>query len=157
MNEERVYKYSLALPIVLPVICLLIAPLTPSNLDTVYGPIARVLMAFILSGVIGGIPYAILAIGLLVWMRDKDLIQIRKALLLSPLFLIPIVLFGGLIFIAVGLNVSASYPLVYVYYMLVFSACTLAFGYFYVLIVFGLARLIRKRPFGYNMESASRT
>lgn len=144
MNERRLYKYSLVLPILLPAICLLI---TPHNLDTLYGPLATVLMAFIFSGLIGGIPYVILAIALLVWMRDQDLQQIRRALLLSPLFLIPIVVFAGLIYLAVVGNVSAPDPLVYVYSILVFGGYILAFGYFYVLIAFGLARLVRKRPF----------
>lgn len=143
MNEKRFYKCSLVLPVLLPTICLLI---TPHNLDTLYGPIATFLMAFTFSGIIGGIPYVILAIGLLVWMRDKDLLQIRKALLLSPLFLIPIVMFGGLIYVALS-NESAPDPRVYGYYILLFGGYILAFGYFYVLIVFGLARLIRRQPF----------
>ncbi len=143
MNEKKVYKYSLVLPIVVPAICLLI---TPHNLDTLYGPIATVLMAFIFSGLIGGIPYSILAMGLLMWMRDKELLQIRKALLLSPLFLIPIIVLFVLIYVAVG-NESAPDPLVYVYYTLIFGGYVLAFGYFYVAIAFGLARLLRKRPF----------
>ncbi|MFZ1700600.1 MAG: hypothetical protein WBO10_17115 [Pyrinomonadaceae bacterium] len=146
MSERRIYQISLALPIIFPAISLVI---TPRNLDSIYGPIGTILTAFIFSGLVGGIPYGILAISLLVWMRNKDLSQVRRALLFSPLFLIPIFMVFSFIVAVVFINESPpdSAAQVYLMYCGLFTGYILAFGYFYVMIAFGAARLFRKKPF----------
>jgi len=147
MNEKTLYKLSLALPIVVPAICYLVKP---EDLFEASSQVAKILEAFVFSGLIGGIPYLIFVAAFLIWMRKRDLGQIRKVLFLSPLILIPIFFLMCLIIMKILDAKNSSHTSLgdYLRYIPPISGWILLFGYFYVLVTFGIARIVRRRPFG---------
>ena len=86
LTPSRLYKWSLALPVLVP------AALSPLALGwrTAPEPVQWVLQVFVLSLVYGGVPYLILVGALAWWMRGKGEREIRRALWLAPLLLLPI-------------------------------------------------------------------
>lgn len=145
MDEKRIYKLSLLMPVALPLIFWLVMPRDSSSLPDW---IATVLMTGILSAVIGGIPYAIVAILLLIWMWNEDARSIRKILIFSPIFMlvafIPC-LVAFLIFSA-DTSLTASSVTGFGYLVLIFSGYILVIGYFYVFLTLAIARTFRKKP-----------
>ncbi len=141
MNVIKIYKYSLFLPLIIPIIfspaLLFLRSMTETQ--------ALVLLTIVYSGLVGGIPYLILIAILFRWMRDKNEQQIRKALIFSPLFMIGIFVVGfallNLIFNNEPLREAITQFLVGTVFT---SICILIFGYSYVLLVFALVKLLRK-------------
>ncbi len=130
MIITKAYKLSLILPLVIP---LLLSPLffIKINLPEWLGTI---IFFTIYSGIIGGVPYLLLILFLLWWMRYKDESSIRRILLLSPIIMIPIFL----IFVEVisllrfGIKKSVSeFSEVFLFY----TPFVLIFGYAYVVFV----------------------
>jgi len=86
MSGTQYYKWSLALPILLP---LLVSPLqfagpwVPSSLKS-----ASEFLTW--SLVFGGIPYVLLAFGLVWWMRGKGEATVRRASFIVPLLMLAI-------------------------------------------------------------------
>lgn len=143
----RVYKYLLFLPLSVP---LLFLPLVYSGLPGLGEWLGLIVLIIVYSGIIGGLPYSILAIGLFWWMRKKSERQIRKALLFSPLFMIALFAVGiSILRFIPSDNFDVLHTLPGFFGMLgSLSFFTLIVGYTYVLIVFGIVRLFRGRAFG---------
>jgi len=73
----------LALPLVVP--CLLL----PLGLFHIAPPMFETFIGLAgLAALVGGIPYALLALGLLWWMRRKSEPQIRMAMFVAPLLMV---------------------------------------------------------------------
>jgi hypothetical protein len=145
MNVKPVYKLSLLLPIIVPV---LFAP-TLLFFKSLSESTATVLMIIITSLVYGGVPYLILVGLLLRWMRDKNEAQIRRALILSPLFMIVIFQLVAGVYIALF---SEARPRInqFIGSLIILTPFILLFGYAYVGIAFGLIRVWKKRRLCYN-------
>ena len=144
MKESRFYRFSLFLPLVLPA---LIAPLLFLDFRLPEW-IAWLILVVTFSGVIGGVPYLVLVGLLFWWARRKSDIQFRRALVLLPTMMIPVFA----IFVVLGLLVEAwlrpdsALPAVEILRMLLtFMPFILGFGYSYVLLVFGTAKVLKRR------------
>jgi len=139
----KVYKLSLALPIILPVIAALPLVFVNDNSPEPFGFLSGIMAATIFSGLVGGVPYLML-VGLLLWrMHRKTERQIRRLLILSPILLLPIFLIHITVFSLVTSGVQAtleSFGEVLMFYV----PYVLGFGYFYVALVFGTVFLLRR-------------
>ena len=143
MKESRFYKISLLLPLALPAV---VAPLlfVESHLPK------WVLWAALittLSGVIGGLPYIALVGLLFWWARWKTDNQFRRALILLPIFMLPVVamLLGLALLVETWLRPESALPVseaIAVWLGLV--PYILGYGYFYVLLVFGTAKVLNR-------------
>lgn len=147
MSERRFLRLSLALPLVLPIVCLgpvywaefVGSPLRlPSELQTALGVLG-------MSFVFGGLPYLLFAGGVLKWERSKPLAAFRSLLLRAPLWfavvamatVAPIV---GLLLStvplrpdwAIGVGIVAMWV----------GGFSIIVGYLYVAAVFSLRRLL---------------
>lgn len=145
MDERRIYKFSLLLPIVVPLICL--ALMTVAS-DIVPESWTNYLLVTVISLIFGGIPYAVVAILLLIWMWDEEPRRIRIALFLSPIMMLAVFFPLAFIYTFVSGEYSLS-TLTYnnvVYPVVFFTGFILAYGYFYVFVTLIAARLLRKKP-----------
>src|SRR5262245_136713 len=79
---RTIYRWVLALPLVVPWLLL------PLGLLHIAPPVLEKFIRLAgLAAVVGGLPYALLALGLLWWMRRKSEPQIRKAMFVAPLLM----------------------------------------------------------------------
>ncbi|HKZ79308.1 MAG TPA: hypothetical protein VJ124_13595 [Pyrinomonadaceae bacterium] len=144
MKESRFYRLSLVLPLAVPV---LIAPLLVLDFQLPEW-LGWVVLVTVYSGIIGGLPYLVL-VGLLFWWgRRKSDTQFRRALIFSPIFMLAV--FAMLLVLATScegwLRPEDALPASEVLRMLL--SCVpfiLGFGYFYVLVVFEAAFVLRRR------------
>lgn len=141
MNSKRFFQYSLALPLIPPLLVLPLWFVRDSINEN--SPLALVPIVIAYSGIVGGIPYFILAVGLLVWMRNKDLPSIKKALLAAPALMLPI--FAACL--AIYTIVFEKHPSFNEYFLglIVFSIFIILFGFVYVGLVFGVEKVLRGR------------
>jgi uncharacterized membrane protein len=77
MSAKRYFQLSLLLPLILPVIVLLLFEPSFAN-----GGIVLILM---FSLYFGALPYLLFVIGLLFWMRRKDVREIQRMTFIAPL------------------------------------------------------------------------
>lgn len=100
-------------------------------------------MVILYSLIVGGVPYLLLVVPLLWWSRNKTEGEVRKALLLSPvLMLIPLALcYAVFQFGFEPAKTMFDTAKMFVTFFMIFGVCTLALGYLYVGITFGLAAL----------------
>jgi hypothetical protein len=94
-----------------------------------------------LAAVVGGLPYALLALGLLWWMHGKSEPQIRRAMFIAPLLMVA--LLGVVIVCLVALEGAPLDAEVFTAW-LVYSGYALGFGYFYVAVASGIVWLARR-------------
>ena len=144
MKEAKFYRLSLALPLAVP---LLFAPLT-FLAGRLPEWLVWVAIYTIYSGIIGGVPYLIMIGVLLWWAHGKSDAQFKRALALSPL------LMAGLVVVMVILALlaeawikpedalSVSDVLLMLLGLVPF---VLGFGYFYVVLVFSTASILKRR------------
>jgi hypothetical protein len=145
MDAIKIYRHSLVLAVIAPILFLPLAvALPPVNNNT--SGLSDIIQLMVLSGVIGGLPYLIAAALIFSWMHDKSERQIRKTLTLSPLLTASIFGIGGgllnLLFNNHNVNDLYSnlfYPICFV------SISILIFGYSYILLTFGFVRVFRKQ------------
>jgi hypothetical protein len=144
MKESRFYRLSLALPLAVP---LLIAPLGFLHARLPLW-LVWVLVYTEFSGVIGGVPYLILIVGILYWSRRKSDAQFKRALALSPILMLPL---AG-VMVALALSGEAWFkpenalPLSDTILMFLgLVPFILGFGYVYVLLVFSSASILKRR------------
>lgn len=136
MRPSQLYKWSLALPVLVPVV------LWPLALSWRTAPerVQWVLQVLVLSLVYGGLPYLVLVSALLWWMRGKEDREIRRALRLAPLLMLPI--FWGCLW---GYLLWTSWPEVRAsdfWGALELSGYVIVLGYVYVLVVTLLVALV---------------
>ena len=144
-DVKNIYRLSLGLPLVLPMLAGVVLWLLPEM-----GPGVQMLLIVVAaSGLIGGPPYLVLAGIFFVWMRNKDEAAIRRALLLSPLLLIGafaaigMMYLAGMVLVGERLN-PADLDADFIIGPLQIAAFSLLFGYAYVLIVFALVAVLRR-------------
>ena len=133
MSTSTAFKWSLSLPLLVPL-------LSPS-----FESVAPML-AYLLFGslVIGGIPYAILAVSLLVFLHDSDERRIRRTLAAAPLLMVPVLWICMLAIIVV--TTSPSTRDVSWEWIGGVSGYVIVIGYAYVAVVFsGIWALRRLR------------
>ena len=141
-DPRSIYKYSLFLPILVP---LLFAPLLYFGLQSLGEKLGLIVIIIFYSGIIGGIPYFFLGVALAIWMREKSEAQIRKALLLSPLFMVGLT---AILYLAYWLTPAGDRSILGLFGTLaVLALFVFLFGYAYVGIAFGIARFVRGAPF----------
>ncbi|MGH9966755.1 MAG: hypothetical protein ACREBG_02815 [Pyrinomonadaceae bacterium] len=142
MKESKAHKFSLALPLVVPA---LVTPLVfvdvrlPGWLGT--------LVAFIFaSGIIGGVPYVVLVALLFWWGRGKSDAQFKRALLLSPILMLPLFFVFIVLFqvITVGFLDGAPEVAEVLQDLLLYVSFILGFGYSYVLLVLGTVFVLKR-------------
>lgn len=105
--------------------------------------VAGIVMVILFSGYIGGIPYLITVIPLLIWMWNQPESEFRKGLICLPLLmLIPLGVLFGIFQLAndTGVTLRDTILMSLTFYVF-FAACTLVFGYAYVGIAFALGSL----------------
>jgi hypothetical protein len=145
MKESRFYRFSLVLPLVVPVL-----PVPLLFVDAARLPewLVWVAVYTMFSGIIGGVPYLVLVALLFWWARGKSDTNFRRALILLPIFMLPVVavLIGlallGEAWLRPENALTASDALVMLLGLVPFIV---GFGYFYVLLVFGTARVLKRR------------
>jgi hypothetical protein len=139
MKVFRAYKFSLLLPLVVPV---LFAPLLFVNVRFPEW-LGAVILFTAYSGIIGCVPYLVLVALLLRWARGKSEAQFRRALMLSPLLMLP--LFWVFILVISLLRFGAESGVSeLVEGLLFYVPFVLGFGYGYVLLVFGLVFALKR-------------
>lgn len=154
MDTLRIYRYSLVLPLVVPILAALLlyglVELFPAT--EIYeqrGPwrdgLGLILLMIAGSGVVGGIPYLILAALLWREMKEMNERQVRISIVWLPILMI--IFFGVILAVFVpfaeGFNTGALSR--FFIQWLTYSAFTLVLGYCYVSLMFGLVRILRKR------------
>lgn len=142
MDVNKLYKISLSFPLIVPI---LFTPLFFIFNRLMNETVAIVFLTIIYSGLVGGIPYLIIAIILFRWMNDKSEMQIRKALLLSPLFMIALFSFG---YLFLGVILSNDFFQELKKISMAIIACDvliLIFGYSYVLITFAFVKIFKNK------------
>jgi hypothetical protein len=146
-DPTKVYKYALFLPILVPI---LVAPILYFGLQSLGEKLGLIIIIIFYSGIVGGIPYLLLAIGLAVWMKEKSEREIRKALIISP-----IIMAGFTAILVVVLRFVPSDQLDVLRsasgFFGVLAVLTIfigIFGYAYVCIAFTIARVVRGHAFG---------
>lgn len=144
MTASRVYKLSLALPYLLPVLaCLALRPI-PLLLD---GPpavgVKLLVVVLFWSSLLEAVPYAVLVIGLMVLTRGRPPLTVRRALLRSPIWLVGLTWIFCVVLVLVQSGPGPRRNLIEVLQGLGASALfALAFGYVYVAISLALVRLL---------------
>jgi hypothetical protein len=87
MNTRTYYVRSLLLPLVAAAAAGLLGVLLGEN--NAAAPWLGIVMW---SGIIGGLPYLLVAGGILLWSRRRPVAQLRRALWLAPLLMVPALL-----------------------------------------------------------------
>jgi hypothetical protein len=144
MKESRFFRLSLLLPLALP------ALLAPLMFVDSYLPkwMAAAAIFMIYSGLLGGIPYLVLVGLLFWWARKKSDIQFKRALVFLPIFMVPTfsLILGLSLLVEASLRPAYALSVSQWFVMsLVLVPFILGFGYFYVLLVFGMAWVLRRR------------
>jgi hypothetical protein len=145
MRELKFYKLLLPLPLVVSAVLL---PLFYVDLNLPHW-LQIVIFTTVASGLAGGIPYLVLVALLLFWGRGKTEKQFRRALMLSPVLMIPIYFLFSL---SLGIVIeresfswqSAGWDTALT--LAFFALCILGYGYAYVVI--GLTAVFVLRRFG---------
>ena len=143
MKESRFYRFSLVLPLAVPA---LIAPLLFVGAHLPEWLVWAALYTMY-SGIIGGVPYLALVGLLFWWARGKSDTQFRGALILLPIFMLPVfavLLVLGLLgeaWLRPESAISVSDVPVMLLSVVPFI---LGFGYFYVLLVFGTVLVLKR-------------
>lgn len=136
MQIRTIYRWVLALPLVVP--CLLL----PLGLFHIAPPmLERFISLAGLAAVVGGIPYALLALGLLWWMRGKSEPQIRMAMFIAPLLMVALL---GVVIVCVVVMEGSPLDADVFTAWLAYSGYALGFGYFYVAVASVIVWLARR-------------
>ena len=144
MKESRFYRFSLVLPLAVPA---LMAPIVFFNLQLPTW-LTWVVVYTTFSGIIGGVPYLILIGVLLWWARGKSDTQFKRALLLLPVLMLPVVvvLIVAALLVEAMLRPENALSLPDILLMLLeLTPFILGFGYFYVLVVFFTAFILKRQ------------
>lgn len=141
MKESKVYALSLSLPLVVPVLFAALMYFDP--------PFPKWLQTFMVynvaSGLVGGIPYLVLVVLLFWWGRGKSSAQFKRALVLSPILMLPVFFLILVIFSLISGSFRGEGAGVEdLKMLLLYFSFIIGFGYFYVLLVFGIVFLLKR-------------
>ena len=143
MKESTFYRFSLLLPLAIPAV---VAPLLFVEFHLPKWVLWAALFTTF-SGLIGGLPYLALVGLLFWWARGKTDTQFRRALILLPIFMLPVVavLLGLGLLGEAWLRPESALPASDAFVMwLGLVPYILGYGYFYVLLVFGTVRVLNR-------------
>jgi hypothetical protein len=156
MSTRVYYRLSLALPFVLPAVTSAVVYLLDvGNAPGVLALVWIVWIVLLSSLIYGGVPYAILAAGLLWWSRGKNEERLLGSLYLAPVVMLPLLwlyqIIQGAILMIRGATVETYGQSAGEYLvaplggsLLYLSGCVIGLGYAYVaLAIAGLALLKR--------------
>jgi amino acid transporter len=152
MTEQQALKYSLVLPLIGPTICYLLGWFIDNPIEYLGG----IYFVLYMSGVMGCIPYIFLCVGILWWARNRSLKQLKKALLLSPWLLMPLVPVYLVILDVIGREAYTPFWQAVVnqtsywfnYSRLLGTGCLcLVFGYIYIYLAFAIVRFLKERNY----------
>lgn len=136
MNAISIYRACVWLPLVVPAIVIVIARLFDVRLSD--GVVLELLMYSMLYG---AVPYALLAVWAMWWVRDKTEAQIRRLMLRAPLMMLA--LFAA---IAVVAGVVTGRPGPFLAVAMLGTAIILPLGYAYVGLTIALRRVFGPPP-----------
>jgi hypothetical protein len=137
MNTRTYYVRSLLLPRLAAAAAGLLGVLLGEN-----NPAAPWLGIVTWSGIIGGIPYVLVAGGILWWSRRRSAAQLRRALWLAPILMIPALLLPIAVYSVVSRGGGSADR--FSESMVFMGAMVLLFGYVYVALVEAGALLGRR-------------
>lgn len=140
IKESKALKFSLALPLLVPALLALLLSLNfrLSEWLTLFAELT------IYSGLLGGIPYVVLVALLFCWGHAKSDTQFKRALVISPILMLPLfLLFVLLLSLTLGRNDTFEVTEV-VKQMIFYFSFTLGFGYSYVLLVFSAVFVLKR-------------
>jgi hypothetical protein len=151
-NPMRVaiyYRWSLVLPLCLPIaVILALVPLAP-YLNSLPPPLATPIMILVWSLLAGGVPYVISACGLWFWMRGKSERGLRRIAYAAPLVMLGVY---ALCLLALSLAIEPEPPFTSAWWIdgtLVFFAYSamliMLLGYLYVVVVDGLRWFLKRK------------
>lgn len=126
MTLQGYYRRTLALPLLLPVLTL---PLMRAEARLPEGLAVPTLLLYG-SLLIGGIPYALFAVGFLLWMRGRPDHEVRGGILLSPIAYAVMLMICAVTFLAIDTPMAWNDLDV----ICALGAIAVVFGYAYVLI-----------------------
>ncbi len=138
LTINRFYRIAVWLPIVISGPTMLGAALVGLP---IFDPLNVIVMALIMAGVYGGIPYALLALWASRWMRGKTELEIRRLARLMPIWML-------LAFLPVAFLMGASDGDTLfggLFWILVATPYILVLGYGYVGLVFFLRFIAQTR------------
>jgi hypothetical protein len=128
MSARTYYARSLLLPLLVPAGAGLIGMLLGEG-----APAAPWLRILLYSGLVGGLPYVLVAGGILWWSRRRPARDLRRAIWLAPLLMVPVQLLPLLVYsVVAGGGADAGR---FMESMLFMGAFVLLFGYGYVALV----------------------
>jgi uncharacterized membrane protein YkvI len=136
MRIGTLYRCLLLLPLVVPALLLPLGlfHLAPSWLE-------RFIAVCGLSVMVGGIPYALLALCLLLWMRGKPERQVRMAMFITPALMVA---FLGLAIVTTVALEGSPFDSDNLTAWAVYSGYALMLGYFYVALACLIVWLARR-------------
>lgn len=120
MSVRNYYRWSLLLPVLVPVLAI---PAFALGVDLLAG----VALWLWWSLIFGGVPYLFFALGFLLWTRSRTDTQIRVGVLLSPLAFVAVLVPCFALFLAVDASLSSSMD-----FLGMLAGFSVAFGYGYV-------------------------
>ena len=129
MKEYIYFRFSLLLPLIVPIFTYVLFML---------GVGGSLLFFISMSLLVAGVPYALLAISLLLWSFKKGVNNFKKILKLLPIIL-GIIILPTMLIVELFYDSAHNYGSIFVTWLWVFIF-TLIFGYMYVFIVFKFAK-----------------
>ncbi len=137
MNARTYYVRSLLLPLVAAAVAGLLGLVVGESSGA-----APVLGIVTWSGLIGGLPYVLVAGGIVWWSRRRSARELRRAIWLAPLLMVPVLLFPLVVYSLVARGGASADR--FAGSMLFLGAMVLLFGYGYVALV-ELGALVGRR------------
>lgn len=137
MNARTYYARSLLLP--------LLAAALAGLLGLVLGESsgATPLLAIVTwSGLVGGLPYVLVAVGILWWSRGRSARELRRAIWLAPVLMVPVMLLPVVVYSVVSRGGASADR--FAGSILFLGGMVLLFGYVYVALV-ELGALVGRR------------
>jgi len=133
----RFYRLAMVLPVLVPAGVMAGAYVFGMPISFLLSNVAVVLMA---SGVLGAIPYTVLALWANRWMQGKTEIEIRRKAIRAPLFMLAA--FPPFVFFLTAFTSERDWLGDAFFGLLLGIPAILVLGYAYVGLVFGLRRLV---------------
>ena len=141
MKESKFYAFSLALPLLVPT---LLAPLMYFDLRLPKW-FQTIVVFTVASGLVGGIPYLVLVALLFWWGCGKSDARFKRALLLSPVLMLPVFFAFLVIFsLITGSFRDQAEAIEELKLLFLYFSFILGFGYFYVLLVFSTVFVLKR-------------
>ena len=143
MAPNRIYRFSIWLPLIVPALVMLIwnVLITGLGAPKPSGVFDIVLEVLAYSGIYGGPPYILLAAWATWWIRGRSEPDIRRVMFLAPLLMVAV--FGA---ICLVMGAFADRMRVWLSVAALGISIIIPLGYIYVALAVGLRRWLGPRP-----------